>query len=71
MLLAEFRYDLKPAPTIPFLDTIKERRDTWLLKRYGLPAFYWHAMLPGLANPWSSPCISLSTTSTACLRLPT
>ncbi|MDX3192281.1 FAD/NAD(P)-binding oxidoreductase [Streptomyces sp. MN03-5084-2B] len=49
MLLAEFGYDLKPAPTIPFLDTTKERRDMWLLKRYGLPAFYWHAMLPGLA----------------------
>jgi len=49
MLLAEFGYDLEPAPTIPFLDTTKERRDMWLLKRYGLPAFYWHAMLPGLA----------------------
>ncbi len=49
MLLAEFGYDLEPAPTIPFIDTTQERRDMWLLKRYGLPAFYWHAMLPGLA----------------------
>jgi sulfide:quinone oxidoreductase len=48
MLLAEFDYDLKPAPTIPLIDTTKERRDMWLLKRYGLPALYWHGMLKGL-----------------------
>lgn len=36
MLLAEFDYDLRPAPSIPLVDTTKERRDMWLLKRYGL-----------------------------------
>lgn len=49
MLLAEFGYDLSPTPTIPLLDTTKERRDMWLLKRYGLPALYWHGMLHGWA----------------------
>ncbi|TNC29654.1 NAD(P)/FAD-dependent oxidoreductase [Amycolatopsis alkalitolerans] len=47
MLLAEFDYQLNPTPTIPFVDTTKERRDMWLLKRYGLPALYWHGMLTG------------------------
>ncbi|MEU7485682.1 FAD/NAD(P)-binding oxidoreductase [Streptomyces sp. NPDC042319] len=49
MLLAEFDYELKPAPSVPFLDTTKERTDMWFLKRYGLPQFYWHGMLKGLA----------------------
>jgi sulfide:quinone oxidoreductase len=49
MLLAEFDYDLKPAPSVPFIDTMKPRYDMWLLKRYGLPALYWHLMLKGLA----------------------
>jgi sulfide:quinone oxidoreductase len=49
MLLAEFDYDLNPTPSIPVLDTTKERRDMWLLKRYGLPALYWHGMLKGVA----------------------
>jgi sulfide:quinone oxidoreductase len=48
VLLAEFDYDQRPAPSIPLLDTTKERRDMWLLKRYGLPALYWHGMLKGL-----------------------
>jgi sulfide:quinone oxidoreductase len=47
MLLAEFDYDLKPRPSIPLIDTMKPRYDMWLLKRYGLPALYWHAMLRG------------------------
>lgn len=47
-LLAEFDYDLEPTPSIPFLDTTKERTDMWFLKRYGLPRFYWNAMLKGL-----------------------
>ncbi len=37
MLLAEFDYDLKPTPTIPLIDTTKERRDMWLLKRFAYP----------------------------------
>jgi sulfide:quinone oxidoreductase len=48
VLLAEFDYDQRPAPSIPLLDTTKERRDMWLLKRYGLPALYWRGMLKGL-----------------------
>ena len=47
VLLAEFDYGLAPKPSIPFVDTTRERRDMWLLKRYGLPAFYWGAMLRG------------------------
>lgn len=49
MLLAEFDYTMKPHPTIPFIDTKKERYDMWLLKRYGLPSIYWNLMLKGLA----------------------
>jgi sulfide:quinone oxidoreductase len=47
MLLAEFDYDLKPAPSFPLINTGKERRDMWLFKRYGLPPMYWHGMLTG------------------------
>ncbi|HET9116921.1 MAG TPA: FAD/NAD(P)-binding oxidoreductase [Pseudonocardiaceae bacterium] len=49
MLLAEFDYTMKPTPSIPLINTIKERRDMWYLKRYGLPALYWNLMLKGLA----------------------
>ncbi len=49
MLLAEFDYTMQPHPTIPLLDTTKERKDMWLLKRYGLPALYWNLMLAGRA----------------------
>lgn len=49
MLLAEFDYSMKPTPSIPVIDTIKERRDMWYLKRYGLPALYWQGMLRGVA----------------------
>lgn len=47
VLLAEFDYDLRPTPSIPLLDLRRERTDMWLLKRYALPAFYWHRMLRG------------------------
>ncbi len=47
LVLAEFDYSLAPHPTLPFLDTRRERRDLWYLKRFGLPAFYWHALLAG------------------------
>lgn len=47
LLLAEFDYDLKPAPTIPLLDPTKERWSYYQLKRYGLPFLYWHGMLKG------------------------
>jgi sulfide:quinone oxidoreductase len=49
MLLAEFDYTCRPHPTIPFINTQRERYDMWLLKRYGLPFLYWHLMLRGLA----------------------
>lgn len=49
MLLAEFDYQLKPTPTVPFVNTMKPRYDMYLLKRYGLPAMYWHGMLRGRA----------------------
>lgn len=49
MLLAEFDYTLQPAPSIPFIDTTKERSDMWLLKRYGLPFMYWNLILKGRA----------------------
>jgi sulfide:quinone oxidoreductase len=49
MLLAEFNYDLEPAPSLPFIDTLKPRRDLYLFKRYGLPALYWQGMLKGRA----------------------
>jgi sulfide:quinone oxidoreductase len=49
MLLAEFDYDHKPTPSIPFIDTFREQFDVYLLKRYGLPWMYWHVMLKGKA----------------------
>lgn len=49
MLLAEFDYSMQPTPTFPLIDTTKERRDMWYLKRYGLPFMYWNLMLRGRA----------------------
>lgn len=51
MLLAEFDYTMRPTPTFPrqLVNAEKERRDMWYVKRYGLPALYWHLMLPGRA----------------------
>lgn len=49
MLLAEFDYNVQPTPSIPLINTKKERRDMWYLKRYGLPFLYWNLMLKGLA----------------------
>lgn len=46
MVLAEFDYDKKPAETFPF-DQSKERYSMYMLKKYGLPKFYWHGMLRG------------------------
>jgi sulfide:quinone oxidoreductase len=48
LVLAEFDYDLNPAPSFPF-DTTKERWSMYQLKRYGLPVLYWRAMMKGLA----------------------
>jgi sulfide:quinone oxidoreductase len=46
LVLAEFDYDRNPQETFP-LDQSRERRSMYLLKKYGLPAFYWHGMLRG------------------------
>jgi sulfide:quinone oxidoreductase len=52
LLLCEFDYSGRPTPTIPWIDTIGERYDTWLLKRYGLPWLYWNVMLRGRDVPF-------------------
>ncbi|MET8747090.1 FAD/NAD(P)-binding oxidoreductase [Streptomyces sp. NPDC004728] len=49
MLLAEFDYSGQPTPSIPVINTIRERTDMWYLKRRGLPFLYWNLMLRGLA----------------------
>jgi sulfide:quinone oxidoreductase len=49
LLLAEFDYEGKPAPSFPFINTFQERRDMWLMKKYGLPRLYWGFMLRGRA----------------------
>lgn len=46
MLLAEFDYENKAAPSLP-IDTSKPRWDMWILKKYILPWFYWNRMLKG------------------------
>lgn len=48
LVLAEFDYDKNPQETFP-VDQSKERRSMYLLKKYGLPALYWHGMLRGRA----------------------
>ena len=48
-VLAEFDYTMRPTPSFPVIDTTKERTDMWMLKRYGLPALYWSAILTGRA----------------------
>jgi len=52
LLLCEFDYSGTPTPTIPWINTIGERYDTWLLKRYGLPWLYWNVMLRGRDVPF-------------------
>lgn len=48
MLLAEFDYTMEPTPSFPkFINAQKPRRDMWLLKKHGLPFFYWNMMLKG------------------------
>ncbi|NTX10327.1 NAD(P)/FAD-dependent oxidoreductase [Myxococcus sp. CA051A] len=49
LLLAEFDYDGKPTPSFPLIDTLQERRDMWLMKKYGLPQLYWKLMMRGRA----------------------
>jgi len=49
LLLAEFDYTMKPTPTIPYVNTLKERTDMGYFKRYALPLLYWNLMLRGRA----------------------
>lgn len=49
VILAEFDYTGKPTPSFPLINTNKERKDMWILKRYILPAMYWQLILRGLA----------------------
>jgi len=48
LILAEFDYSGQPAETFPF-DQSKERFSMFILKKFGLPALYWHGMLRGRA----------------------
>jgi sulfide:quinone oxidoreductase len=52
MLLCEFDYSGTPTPTIPLIDTFKERYDMWLLKKYGLPWLYWNLIVRGRTVPF-------------------
>jgi sulfide:quinone oxidoreductase len=49
LILAEFDYDGNPTPSIPIIDTIKERWSMYMLKRWGLPWLYWNLILRGRA----------------------
>lgn len=48
VLMAEFGYDKKPAPTLPWLDPGREHYAGWLLKRYVLRPMYFELMLRGM-----------------------
>ncbi len=48
LVLTEFDYSGQPAETFPF-NQAKERFSMLLLKKFGLPALYWHGMLRGRA----------------------
>lgn len=48
LVLAEFDYDGNPDETFPF-DQAKERLSMYMMKKYALPAMYWHGMLRGRA----------------------
>lgn len=52
MLLCELDYTGRPAPTLPVIDTFRERYDMWLLKKYGLPWLYWNVLLRGRRIPF-------------------
>jgi sulfide:quinone oxidoreductase len=52
MLLCELDYTGRPAPTIPVIDSFRERYDMWLLKKYGLPWLYWNVFLRGRTIPF-------------------
>jgi len=46
VLMAEFIYGGKPTPTLP-MNPARANTPNWLIKKYGLPRFYWDYMLKG------------------------
>ncbi|MCP3028534.1 FAD/NAD(P)-binding oxidoreductase [Halobacillus sp. A5] len=46
LVMAEFKYNNVPSETFP-VDQGKERKSMYWLKKYGLPAMYWHGMMKG------------------------
>lgn len=52
MLLCELDYTGRPAPSVPIINTFRERYDMWLLKKYGLPWLYWNVLLRGGTIPF-------------------
>lgn len=48
-VMAEFNYEMQRTPSFPVIDTTKERRDMWIVKRWLLPVMYWRFMLRGRA----------------------
>ena len=49
LILAEFDYEGNAAPSIPIIDTKKERWSMYMVKRHVLPWLYWNLMLKGRA----------------------
>lgn len=49
ILIAEFDYTMEPHPTLPVVNTLRERKDFGIFKRFVLPTLYWKFMLRGLA----------------------
>ena len=47
LIMAEFDYDLEPTPTLPLLDSTKERWSMYQVKRHLLPQLYWRGMMRG------------------------
>ncbi|MBL8233274.1 MAG: NAD(P)/FAD-dependent oxidoreductase [Bryobacterales bacterium] len=49
VLMAEFDYDKKPMPTLPWIDPGREHRAGWILKRHVLRPMYFDLMVRGMA----------------------
>lgn len=46
LVMAEFKYGNVPSETFP-VNQGKERKSMYFVKKYGLPAMYWHGMMKG------------------------
>ncbi|GGK08780.1 pyridine nucleotide-disulfide oxidoreductase [Lentibacillus kapialis] len=46
LVMAEFKYNNVPSETFP-VNQGKERKSMYVVKKYGLPAMYWHGMMKG------------------------